>query len=98
MRSRLGEPAESPTSRDTGLIRRGKTPCLRRSSPSLRGAAPMFIKTEQTPNPATLKFLPGCTVVESGTANFPDRGSAARSPLAERLFQLPEITGVFLAT
>ena len=58
----------------------------------------MFIQTEQTPNPATLKFLPGCTVMESGTANFPERGAAARSPLAERLFELPEITGVFLGT
>ena len=58
----------------------------------------MFIQTEQTPNPATLKFLPGCAVMPSGTANFPDRGSAARSPLAERLFQLPEVTGVFLGS
>ena len=58
----------------------------------------MFIQTEQTPNPATLKFLPGCTVMESGTANFPERGTAARSPLAERLFQLPEVTGVFLGS
>jgi len=56
----------------------------------------MFIQTEQTPNPATLKFLPGCTVMASGTANFPDREAAWRSPLAERLFQLPEVTGVFL--
>jgi Fe-S cluster biogenesis protein NfuA len=56
----------------------------------------MFIQTEQTPNPATLKFLPGCTVMVSGTANFTDPRSAARSPLAERLFTLPEVTGVFL--
>src|SRR5437762_14158006 len=56
----------------------------------------MFIQTEQTPNPATLKFLPGCTVMSSGTANFTESGSAARSPLAERLFALPEVTGVFL--
>ncbi len=56
----------------------------------------MFIQTEQTPNPATLKFLPGCTVMPSGTANFPDRESAWRSPLAERLFQMVEIGGVFL--
>jgi Fe-S cluster biogenesis protein NfuA len=56
----------------------------------------MFIQTEQTPNPATLKFLPGCTVMERGTANFPERGTASRSPLAERLFELPEVTGVFL--
>jgi Fe-S cluster biogenesis protein NfuA len=58
----------------------------------------MFIQTEQTPNPATLKFLPGCTVMPSGTANFPERGAAARSPLAERLFQLPEVAGVFLGS
>ena len=56
----------------------------------------MFIQTEQTPNPASLKFLPGCTVMESGTANFPERDAAARSPLAERLFELSEVTGVFL--
>jgi Fe-S cluster biogenesis protein NfuA len=57
----------------------------------------MFIQTEQTPNPATLKFLPGCTVMNSGTANFTDpAAAAARSPLAERLFALPEISGVFL--
>jgi Fe-S cluster biogenesis protein NfuA len=57
----------------------------------------MFIQTEQTPNPATLKFLPGCTVMERGTANFPERDApaTARSPLAERLFELPEVTGVF---
>lgn len=57
----------------------------------------MFIQTEQTPNPATLKFLPGCPVMASGTANFTDRAAAAtRSPLAERLFALPEVNGVFL--
>jgi len=56
----------------------------------------MFIQTEQTPNPATLKFLPGITVMPSGTANFTDASTAARSPLAERLFGLPDVAGVFL--
>jgi len=56
----------------------------------------MFIQTEETPNPATLKFLPGRAVMESGTANFPTADSAARSPLAERLFDLDGVTGVFL--
>ncbi|MEM7223486.1 MAG: NifU family protein [Pseudomonadota bacterium] len=56
----------------------------------------MFIQTEETPNPATLKFLPGREVMESDTANFPDRESAARSPLAQRLFQIDGVTGVFL--
>ena len=50
----------------------------------------MFIQTEQTPNPATLKFLPGRAVMAAGTANFTDaRVGAARSPLAERLFTVP---------
>jgi Fe-S cluster biogenesis protein NfuA len=56
----------------------------------------MFIQTEQTPNPATLKFLPGVEVMRSGTANFTDPQGASRSPLAERLFALPEVGGVFL--
>ena len=56
----------------------------------------MFIQTEQTPNPATLKFLPGCPVMASGTANFTSEEAARVSPLAERLFSLPEVTGVFL--
>ena len=56
----------------------------------------MFIQTEQTPNPATLKFLPGCAVMTSGTANFTSAEAARISPLAERLFSLPEVTGVFL--
>jgi Fe-S cluster biogenesis protein NfuA len=59
----------------------------------------MFIQTEQTPNPATLKFLPGCAVMNSGTANFTDpSAAAARSPLATRLFDLPEVSGVFLGS
>jgi Fe-S cluster biogenesis protein NfuA len=58
----------------------------------------MFIQTEQTPNPATLKFLPGRTVMESGTANFPEAATAERSPLAERLFTLEGVTGVFLGS
>ena len=58
----------------------------------------MFIQTEATPNPATLKFLPGCEVMQSGTANFPDRESAARSPLAQRLFEIDGVTGVFLGS
>jgi Fe-S cluster biogenesis protein NfuA len=56
----------------------------------------MFIQTEQTPNPATLKFLPGRPVMISGTANFISEEAARVSPLAERLFLLPEVSGVFL--
>ena len=55
----------------------------------------MFIQTERTPNPATLKFLPGEAVMSSGTADFRDVESAERSPLARRLFQVEGITGVF---
>ena len=56
----------------------------------------MFIQTEPTPNPATLKFLPGRTVMPSGTANFTDAAGAGRSPLAERIFAVEGVTGVFL--
>lgn len=55
----------------------------------------MFIQTESTPNPATLKFLPGQTVLEAGTADFPSSETAGKSPLAERLFKVEGVTGVF---
>ncbi|OLP59244.1 iron transporter [Xaviernesmea oryzae] len=56
----------------------------------------MFIQTESTPNPATLKFLPGRVVMETGTAEFRDEDEAnAGSPLAARLFRVPGITGVY---
>ncbi len=56
----------------------------------------MFIETEQTPNPATLKFLPGRGVMAKGTADFPSAEAAERSPLAQRLFQVEGVAGVFL--
>jgi len=55
----------------------------------------MFIQTEATPNPATLKFLPGRSVLESGTLDMPTREAAAQSPLAARLFDIPNVGGVF---
>jgi Fe-S cluster biogenesis protein NfuA len=58
----------------------------------------MFIQTEQTPNPATLKFLPGRDVMGEGTADFTDAAAATRSPLAERLFRVDGVTGVFLGS
>jgi len=59
----------------------------------------MFIQTEATPNPATLKFLPGRAVLETGTLDLRDRdGAAAQSPLAERLFGVNGVTGVFFGS
>ena len=55
----------------------------------------MFIETETTPNPATLKFLPGEPVMEAGTREFTSEEDAAASPLAEALFSLGDVTGVF---
>ena len=55
----------------------------------------MFIETELTPNPATIKFLPGEAVMPSGTRDFPDAESAAASPLASALFDLGDVSGVF---
>jgi Fe-S cluster biogenesis protein NfuA len=59
----------------------------------------MFIQTEATPNPATLKFLPGRTVLQDGARDFRDAKEAALvSPLAARLFEIDGITGVFLGS
>jgi len=55
----------------------------------------MFIQTEATPNPATLKFLPGRAVLESGTLDIANKEAAKQSPLAERLFEIPNVGGVF---
>jgi Fe-S cluster biogenesis protein NfuA len=55
----------------------------------------MFIQTETTPNPATLKFLPGRTVLADGTLDMRDKAAAARSPLATRLFDIDGVSGVF---
>src|SRR3954470_16412820 len=56
----------------------------------------MFIQTEETPNPATLKFLPGRAVVESGNVDFATSEGASRSPLADRLFKVEGVERVFL--
>ena len=55
----------------------------------------MLIETESTPNPATLKFLPGRTVMDAGTRDFATPEEAEASPLAEALFALGDVTGVF---
>ena len=58
----------------------------------------MFIQTEATPNPATLKFLPGRAVLADGTLDMPGPDAAPQSPLAERLFEIPGVSGVFLGS
>ncbi len=58
----------------------------------------MFIQTEPTPNPATLKFLPGRAVLDAGTLDMPTRAAAAQSPLAEKLFDIPNVNGVFFGS
>lgn len=55
----------------------------------------MLIETEKTPNPATLKFLPGRQVMDSGTRDFADPEAAEASPLANALFSHGDVTGVF---
>ena len=58
----------------------------------------MFIQTEATPNPATLKFLPGRPVLDNGTLEIRDADQAAQSPLAERLFGILGVSGVFFGS
>ncbi len=58
----------------------------------------MFIQTEPTPNPATLKFIPGRTVLGDGTADYRAPDEARLSPLASRLFEIEGVQGVFLGS
>ena len=58
----------------------------------------MFIQTEDTPNPLTIKFLPGKEVMKSGTADFKNKDLSGNSPLASRLFDVEGIDGVFLGS
>jgi hypothetical protein len=58
----------------------------------------MFIQTEPTPNPATLKFLPGRAVLAHGTLDMRDPAAAQQSPLAERLFGIDGVSGVFFGS
>jgi Fe-S cluster biogenesis protein NfuA len=58
----------------------------------------MFIQTEETPNPATLKFIPGRTVMPEGTADFRNAEAGERSPLARSLFAINGIEGIFLGS
>ena len=62
----------------------------------MRERPPMFIQTEPTPNPATLKFMPGKTVLGDGAVDFRAKSEARASPLARRLFDVDGVTGVFL--
>ena len=58
----------------------------------------MFIQTEDTPNPETLKFIPGTIIMKTGTADFSNKDIASDSPLASRLFEIDGVSRVFLAT
>ena len=58
----------------------------------------MFIQTEDTPNPETLKFIPGNIILKTGTADFSSKDVASDSPLASRLFEIDGVSRVFLAT
>jgi Fe-S cluster biogenesis protein NfuA len=62
----------------------------------LRRIDQMFIQTQDTPNPATLKFIPGVPVMTQGTADFSNSDGSNKSPLARRLFQIDGVTAVFL--
>ena len=55
----------------------------------------MFIQTEATPNPSTLKFLPGRTLLTEGTRDYRSAAEAMESPLAQALFAIPGVSGVF---
>jgi Fe-S cluster biogenesis protein NfuA len=91
--------------RDSSLAAHGRAArlALARSQAYLTGSRPLFqepavfIQTEATPNPTTLKFLPGRPVLESGTFEARDAVEAEASPLAKALMELPGVGGVFFA-
>ena len=58
----------------------------------------MFIQTEDTPNPDTLKFIPGNIILNNGTADFSNKENSSNSPLASKLFQIEGVSRVFLGT
>ncbi|XP_064606206.1 NFU1 iron-sulfur cluster scaffold homolog, mitochondrial-like [Liolophura sinensis] len=58
----------------------------------------IFIQTQETPNPNSLKFIPGRTILESGTRDFPTAKSAQISPLAKQLFRIDGVRGIFFGT
>src|SRR6202051_2316267 len=70
------------------------TPALTRTL----GRSQMFIQTEATPNPATLKFLPGRAVLDAGTLDMPTKAAAHQSPLATRLFDIPKLGVLFFGS
>jgi len=83
------------------IVHRATPSAKENSRAGLEPATPektMFIQTEATPNPATLKFIPGRVVLDTGTMEFSSRDTAARSPLAARLFEVPGVTGVFFGS
>jgi Fe-S cluster biogenesis protein NfuA len=74
------------------------SPVAQALDPATTTEPEMFIQTEATPNPATLKFIPGRPVLARGTLDMPTREEAAKSPLAERLFEIPGVSGVFFGS
>lgn len=94
----LSSSSISRTSSSTPLARRtwaAATPSPAHSSAFKMQQRTMFIQTESTPNEDSLKFLPGQTVMESGTYEFRDTRSSMASPLAKKLFGIPGVVGVF---
>ena len=64
----------------------------------IKGDKKMFIQTEDTPNPDTLKFMPGDTVLKTGSVDYSNKESSASSPLASRLFEIDGVSRVFLSS
>jgi Fe-S cluster biogenesis protein NfuA len=97
-------PCNPPVVAALPLILRGAKSMYGRSRADAAGRerrerlSDMFIQTEETPNPATLKFVPGVQVMVSGTIDFADSEAATQSPLAERLFAVEGVTRIFFGS
>merc|ERR1712168_55660 len=87
----------TPNSRHFSSMRNSPSTFLKCSFPAVAQVQHrnMFIRTQETPNPNSLKFIPGCEVLESGTMDFPSPSHGYRSPLARLLFRINGVKGVF---
>jgi len=96
----LGEALLRPPAREAACAPRQLAFLASSQQPSLRDRLKplrrsLFIQTQSTPNPSSLMFLPGRTVLESGSSDFTSPRDAMVSPLAIKLFQIDGVTGVF---
>jgi Fe-S cluster biogenesis protein NfuA len=77
---------------------KAKVPSNRKEAKTMEATQEITVRPEPTPNPASVRFVVNRTIMERGTADFPTKSDAARSPLAQHIFEIEGVTGVFLGS